>query len=88
MLSLNNLVLSVEKLHLMPDVDIEMQYGKVSVSFYWHRPSVNVGWYPIAEIHVYDDCKYHREGSENSWVWDKLAQDVAKKLKEMEEQSK
>lgn len=74
----------IRETKLCPGVDITIDFhgeykeDDISVYIFWHKPSMNVGWYPICQI----DCGtkssvFHREGYECSDYWNKLLEDAA-----------
>lgn len=78
-----SLIDTVKGIHLCPGVDVEIETydpdggfagdPSITVSVFWHRPSLNLGIYPICQIDIADHfCAYHREGAENPEHWDDL----------------
>lgn len=52
------------------DGEFKSPKGDVEIYLYWHRPSINVGWYPIIEIIVGDHAVYgHKEFGEEPSRW-------------------
>lgn len=59
-------------------LDIENPFAdSLSVSIFWHAPSLNVGWYPICQIDIGNRTIFHREGSENNEHWNDLLTEAA-----------
>lgn len=69
---------TLRSLHLCPSVDITLAFHEPmfgyekSIDIFWHRPSINIGWYPICQIDVDGKTIFHHEGSENADHWDDL----------------
>ena len=74
------LVQTLERLTLCPSVDIAFHKHDiidVDVFIFWHKPSINVGFYPICQIDLGDKVIYHREGAENPEEWNRLLKGAA-----------
>ena len=53
--------------------DFNIEINGVSVSIFWHSPSLNLGWYPIVQIEDKNGIILHREGPENPKEWQSFA---------------
>lgn len=78
---------TLRSLHLCPSVDITLNTNcggfaeDHSIYFFWHSPSINLGWYPICQIDIGNKTIFHLEGSENADHWDDLPKAAADFLK-------
>lgn len=67
---------------LCPGVDLSVDFQgdyrseDISISIFWHRPCINLGWYPICQIDFGHKTIFHRDGSENSEYWDDLLKEA------------
>ena len=60
---------ALKAIGLIPDVDIDISKNNLEVHVFWHRPSLNVTWYPIVQIDVRGTTVFHREAPENRKYW-------------------
>ena len=83
---IDNLAEAVVNLYLIPNVDIdihsrgETKDDDLDIYIFWHNPSINVGWYPIAQIDHGGKTIFHREGSEAPDNWYRLLDAITGKL--------
>ena len=72
---------------ITPSMDVDFTAGELSVSIFWHEPSINVAWYPIIQIDEGDKTIYHRDGAESMGpfctAWSKFLFDAADFLEEV-----
>ena len=66
---------------LRPGHDMEIPFCGGTMSIYWHRPSLNLGWYPIAEYERNNSLLLHSEGPENPEHWEDFLHDVFARMK-------
>lgn len=65
------------------DLDFTLADG-TEVSFFWHEPSINLNWYPIAQIDAPNGKEiFWKEGTENPQYWNNLVEQVCCRLKEL-----
>lgn len=62
--------------NLVPGKDVNLKIEGLDVSIFWHKPSLNVSWYPICQIDDGDLTVFHREGWENPEHWWDLVDDA------------
>ena len=65
------------KLCVGVDIDIEEREEKMYISIFWHRPSINVGWYPICQIDLGGKTVFDKSGTENPEHWGDLLLEAA-----------
>lgn len=60
--------------------DFNITINDISVTIFWHSPSLNLGWYPIVQMekHMEKGWKVilHREGPENPNAWQNFAKEI------------
>lgn len=76
--------------------EIDLTVNDLSVAIWWHSPSLNLNWYPIAQIDVASKhgtnsigrlkTVFHKEGCENENGWCYLWEDVIKTIESLEEE--
>ena len=54
----------------------------VDINIHWHRPSINLNWYPVCQIDVNNKTIFQHEGSENPEHWHDLLDAAADRLKD------
>ena len=71
-----NMIDTLKTITLIPDVDLDISKKNFEVSIFWHRPSLNVSWYPILQIDTMGITVFHREGPENRKYWHLVLDDA------------
>lgn len=77
----------IRALELCPGVDITIDTHEIQdedddicISIFWHKPGLNLGWYPICQIDLNDRTIFHREGSEAPEYWPEFMEQAADAL--------
>lgn len=80
------MILGISSFGVKHQEDFDINIGGVSVSIFWHYPSINVGWYPIAQIDRFIDGNWETvfrgEGAENPELWQGFANDLCLIIRE------
>jgi len=66
-----------------PGIDISFQEDRqhgVSVSVFWHSPSLNLSWYPVIQADDDDKTVFNVEGPENPKAWKDFFSEMADRL--------
>lgn len=86
---------TINRYELKKGATIELSVNDLSAAIWWHSPTLNLGWYPIAQIDVDFNNNpnnigkwktvFHREGCENEESWHFLVEDVIKFINTLKE---
>lgn len=79
----------IRSLELCPGVDITIDTHEIQdedydicISIFWHKPSLNLHWYPICQIDLNGRTIFHHEGGENPESWSALLNAAVDRLSE------
>lgn len=75
----------IRALELCPGVDITLDAHDadeiyVTVSVFWHKPGLNLEWYPICQIDLNYRTIFRRDGSEAPEQWPEFMEQAADAL--------
>ena len=84
---IDEIVSALEQYVCEPENEFEYETENISVSIWWHRPSLNLGYYPIGQIDINGKTVFNREGGEEwestfgkLYGWNSIVYDIIRFL--------